>query len=303
MSLSESSETDINVLEAAKAACSTAQEAGGNQIYLYHNQDVVLSLRRDEIEWISRINHALDNDLFCLYVQPIVSLASHEEIHTTHYELLIRMCGEDDEIISPNFFLPVAERYNLSLKLDKWVITHALNWLVKNPVHVKELAHCAINLSGKSIGNEDLLQYIKQLFKKTAIPPEKICFEVTETAAVANISSATKFIDSLQEIGCRFALDDFGSGLSSFGYFQTLPVDYLKIDGIFVKLLESDKFNQAIVKSINEIGNAAGKKTIAEFVENNGILIKLREIGVDFGQGYHFSKPIPLEEFQPNKKT
>ena len=287
--------SDDNIIEHAEAACYAAQAAGGDRIHLYHEGDMALSQRHGEMQWVAQINQALETDRFCLFMQPIVPVTEHDVSNSTHYELLLRMRGEGTEVIPPDSFLAVAERYNLSTRLDRWVIEYAFNWLVDNPSHLKQLSQCAINLSGLSLGNDDFLTYLVQQFKETAIAPEKICFEVTETAAIANLSSATKFINTLKELGCRFALDDFGSGLSSFAYLKNLPVDYLKIDGMFVKDMETNPIDLAMVKSINDIGKSMGKQTIAEFVETQGIIIKLKEIGVDYAQGYYIGKPVPIE--------
>ena len=230
-----------------------------------------------------------------MYAQPIEALTQHADDSGEHYELLLRMREEDKRLIPPGAFLPAAERYNLSPRLDRWVLDHAFAWLLENPGHLERLSHCAINLSGLSLGNDEFLEHVIARFEETGIPPGKICFEVTETAAIANLSSATVFIKKLKALGCKFALDDFGSGLSSFAYLKTLPVDYLKIDGVFVKDIETDPIDLAMVKSINDIGHVMGKQTIAEFVENEAILKKLREIGVDYAQGYGIAKPQPIE--------
>jgi EAL domain-containing protein (putative c-di-GMP-specific phosphodiesterase class I) len=174
------------------------------------------------------------------------------------------------------------------------VVKNVFSWLHEHPQHLHELALCSINLSGKSMCDSDLLDYINEQFVTYQIPPHKICFEVTETMVVANIETATSLIEALKEKGCKFALDDFGTGMSSFSYLKNLPVDYLKIDGSFVKDILTDPIDSAMVNSINEIGHVMGKKTIAEFVENEQISIRLREIGVDFAQGYGIDFPTPL---------
>lgn len=203
---------------------------------------------------------------------------------------------EDGNIILPGNFLPAAEQYNLTTKLDRWVIETAFNFLSRNPRYLKELFLCDINLSGHSLNNNEFLEFIVNRFKQSDVPPDKICFEITETAAIANMSSAIHFIKTLKGLGCKFALDDFGRGLSSFAYLKTLPVDFLKIDGLFVKGISDDPIDLAMVKSINEVGQVMNKKTIAEFVESDGILDKLRIIGVDYAQGYSIGRPIPIEE-------
>ena len=212
------------------------------------------------------------------------------------YELLIRMEDKDGRLIPPGAFFPAAERYNLATKLDRWVIGTAFSWLNRHPQHLERLSLCFINLSGHSLGDQELLQFISQQFEEMNVPSQKICFEVTETAAIANLSSATYFIRELQRRGCRFALDDFGSGLSSFAYLKNLPVDFLKIDGLFVKDIVEDPIDLAMVRCINDIGHVMGKQTIAEFVENENILDKLRQIGVDYAQGYGISGLSAIED-------
>ena len=196
----------------------------------------------------------------------------------------------------PVVFLPAAERYNLIGRLDRWVVGAALEWLASAaaPPHLVSL--CSINLSGQSLADDELLAFIHQRLRKTGVDPTRICFEVTETAAIANLARATRFIHDLKQVGCRFALDDFGSGLSSFAYLKTLPVDFLKIDGLFVKDMVHDPVDRAMVRSINEIGHLMGKLTIAEFVEDDATLAMLQDIGVDYAQGYGIGKPRPIVE-------
>lgn len=213
----------------------------------------------------------------------------------THYELLLRMEDENGQIVPPGAFLPAAERYNLVDQLDAWVIENAFTLLIENPAFLAQVNFISINLSGQSLTNPDFLKFIISQLDKSGIDGEKICFEITETAAIANMSTAIKFISTLKELGCRFALDDFGSGLASFGYLKNLPVDYLKIDGMFVKNIVDDPIDHAMVRSINEIGQVMGMRTIAEFVENDEIKGMVREIGVNYAQGYGIGKPVPFD--------
>ncbi len=285
--------TVSEILSQADAACYAAKEQGRNRTHVSSKDDKMLARQRGEMEWVAKINHALEENRLCLYFQTIIPL--HGEHCGEHYELLLRMLDNDGKLVPPGAFLPAAERYNLSVKLDRWVIDTALRWLSGNDDVSNNLGLCSINLSGPSLGDVKLLEMILQRLEHSKVPAEKICFEVTETAAIANLATATHFINTLGARGCQFALDDFGSGLSSFAYLKTLPVDYLKIDGVFVKDMADDPIDFAMVKSINEIGHVMGKKTIAEFVENESILKKLKEIGVDFAQGYGIAKPRPIE--------
>jgi diguanylate cyclase len=289
------STVDISeILSTADSACYEAKDQGRNRIQVFNIDDERLTQRNAEMQWVSQINRALEEDRFCLYYQTIMPVTGHED-EGEHYELLLRMRDEQDQIIPPGTFLVAAECYNLSPQLDRWVIDKALNWLMDNPDHLQKLAQCSINLSGLSLGDHNFLNEVVELFKETQIPPAKICFEITETAAIANLSSATVFIKTLKELGCKFALDDFGSGLSSYAYLKTLPVDYLKIDGTFVKDILNDQIDFEMVKSINDIGHIMGKQTIAEFVESEEILKKLKGIKVDYAQGFGIGKPQPIE--------
>ncbi len=285
-----------DILSAADAACYAAKDAGRNRVHVYYSDDIELSRRRGEMEWVSRINHALEEDRFCLEMQTISCLNKvADRRRGKHYELLLRMQGDDGQLIYPGAFLSAAERYNLSEKIDRWVVSTALKWLTDNQQELKALAVCSINLSGHSMGDGEFLDFLLEQFKKRAIPPEKICFEITETIAITNLGTAIQFIHTLKEIGCLFALDDFGTGVSSFNYLKNLPVDFLKIDGSFIQEIHKDPIDHAMVRSINEIGQVMGKETIAEFVENEAILAVLRNIGINYAQGYAIGKPVPIK--------
>ena len=281
------------LLKNADIACYMAKDKGRNRVHVYHGEDSEIAQRHGEMQWVTRISQALEEDRFCLYAQIIVPLDGSPH---KHYELLIRMIDEKGEIIPPGAFLPATERYNLISKIDRWVIEHAFRLLVAHPRFLDQIDCIAINLSGQSLADEEFKEYVMKQLQDTGMEGEKICFEITETAAISNLNMATKFISALKGLGCRFSLDDFGSGLSSFGYLKNLQVDYLKIDGMFVKDIVEDPIDHAMVKSINEIGQVMGMKTIAEFVENDEIKGMLREIGVNYAQGYGIGKPQPLDE-------
>ncbi len=292
VAITKATGTFTELFKQADAACYLAKDLGRNRIHVYHPEDTELAVRHGEMQWVGRINYALDENRFCLYAQPIVSLNGDE---LKHFEVLVRMLGEEGEIIPPSVFLPAAERYNLIEKLDTWVVKHACIFLSEQPEFVKHIDFISINLSGPSLTNGDFLQTVMRNFREYGVSPNKICFEITETVAISNLEMATSFISVLKQEGCRFALDDFGSGVSSFGYLKNLQVNYLKIDGMFVRDIVSDPIDLAMVKSISDIGHVMGMETIAEFVENNEIESILRTIGVNYAQGYSLGKPVPLE--------
>jgi diguanylate cyclase (GGDEF)-like protein/PAS domain S-box-containing protein len=295
VSINDASEDMAGVLRMADAACYAAKDAGRNRVHVYREDDTELAKRRGEMHWVGAINQALEQNRFLLYCQPFIPLGRRGD-EREGYELLIRLLTEDGAIIEPGAFLPAADRYNISAKLDRWLVASAFEWLSRRPQYLERVLMCSINLSGSSIGDEKFLKFIVRQFAENDIPSEKICFEITETMAIANLASATRLIKALRELGCRFALDDFGSGLSSFAYLKNLPVDFLKIDGMFVRGMVEDPIDFAMVKSINDMGHVMGKKTIAEFAENDAILASLRKLGVDYAQGYGIGVPRPIEE-------
>lgn len=284
-----------SILSAADTACYAAKDKGRNQALVYEAEDAELSQRQGEMQWVTRIHQALEENRFRLYHQVIVPIRPQAEA-MEHYEILLRLQDEEGNLVPPMAFIPAAERYNLMPLIDRWVIRAALQALQQHPgrAALGRLV-CAINLSGQTLCDSSFQTFIEEQFTQTGVPPGCICFEITETAAIANLSRAMSLIHQLKGMGCRFALDDFGSGLSSFGYLQNLPIDYLKIDGSFIKDIETDRTDAAMVEAINQIGHVMGIKTIAEFVENAAIFEKLREIGVDYAQGYGVGKPIPLD--------
>ncbi len=285
------------MLIVAENACQMAKEKGRNRIEIISDQDkhTVLSKKKQEMEWVERINRAFEEDRFYLYYQPIVSL--NPEQGEKHYELLIRMKDEDGALVPPGFFLPAVEKYHLSSKVDQWVIKTAFSWLEAYSDILKDNDSWGINLSGQSLANENLSDFVVKQFEHKNIPYSQVYFEVTETSAIANLENAVEFINTLHTKGAKAALDDFGSGLSSFAYLKNLPVDYIKIDGIFIKNILENKLDLSMVKAIRSISIAMGKKTIAEYVENDEIKNELQKIGIDFGQGYGIGKPRSLAEF------
>lgn len=294
--ITDTTDNLTELLKRADAACYMAKDLGGNRIHVYRQDDAELAQRHGEMQWVTRINQALKENRFTLYAQKIVSLSNDTK---KHYEILIRMIDTDGTIIPPGAYLPAAERYDLIDKLDSWVINNVFTLMTSHREFVKQINFISINLSGRSVTNLSFLRTVIDKIENYRIDPKKICFEITETAAISNLNVATTFITELGKLGCKFALDDFGSGLSSFGYLKNLPVNYLKIDGMFVKDMVTDPIDSAMVKSINDIGHVMGMKTIAEFVENDAIRDLLAEIGVDYVQGYGIEKPLPVSEIFP----
>ena len=280
-------------LKQADSACYAAKNSGRNRVYVYQEQDQQLTAQKGEFKWVNEIKEALIEDRFELYAQPIVST---ETEHLAMYEVLVRLRSKAGQLFPPGAFLSSAERYNLSDRIDKWVVSHVFEWLEQHYHSLPHLNYLAINLSGASIGDEGMLAYIRTKLSAASFNQEMIKFEITETAAIANLKQAHHFINSVLALGCQFSLDDFGSGLSSFAYLKNLPVQSIKIDGMFVKDMHVDPLDYEMVKSINDIGHVMGLETIAEFVESEEIWQKLKAIGVNYGQGYHLGKPAPIDQ-------
>jgi diguanylate cyclase (GGDEF)-like protein/PAS domain S-box-containing protein len=287
--------TLAEVMRAADTACYMAKEKGRNRVQVYHPDDSELTLRQGEMEWVGRLQRALDENRFVLYSQDIVEV-NGGPASGAHCELLIRMVDERGNTVPPMAFIPAAERYNLMPAIDRWVIRTALATLarLRSDPNNEPIRLCSLNLSGASISDDRFLGFVREQFSLFDVPHNSICFEITETAAIANLDKATYFIQELKALGCRFSLDDFGAGMSSFAYLKHLPVDYVKIDGGFVKDLADDPIDRAMVEAINNVGHVMGKQTIAEFVDSERVMAVLREIGVDYAQGYGVAKPRPF---------
>ena len=279
-----------------ETCCNLARKKGSNRIHIYDRDDQSVSRQQQTIHWLNRVDTALENNTLALRYQPIVPILEDGYGAPHHSEILLGVTDDEGNPVSPEAFILAAERYNRMPTIDRWVIRHAFQWIVTHTDKLDTLGGCAINLSGNSLNDEDFKAFILEEIRTTGVPTERICFEVTETAGIDNLSSAATFILAIKETGCSFSLDDFGSGMSSYGYLKNLPVDFLKIDGAFVRELDKNPEDYAVVKSITEIGHFMGKKIIAEYVESEAILEKLREIGVDYAQGYIIDKPQPLTD-------
>jgi diguanylate cyclase (GGDEF)-like protein/PAS domain S-box-containing protein len=287
------SENITELLSAADVACYAAKDKGRNRVHVYQLDDDELQLRHGEMHWVSRIRRAFDEDRFCLYCQEIVPTKADEK--GAKYEILVRLRDEQGQLVPPMAFIPAAERYHLMTEIDRWVIRKTFESLCDH-LTGEDISSCSINLSGQSLGDPKFLEFVVDQFACFRVDAHRVCFEITETAAIANLTLATHFISVLKTMGCRFALDDFGKGLSSFSYLKNLKIDYLKIDGGFVKDMVKDPIDYAMVEAINQIGHVMGIQTIAEFVEDEAILLALRKLGVDYAQGYGIAKPCPLED-------
>jgi diguanylate cyclase (GGDEF)-like protein/PAS domain S-box-containing protein len=297
VALVENSGTTIDVLRAADAACYAAKAKGRRQIVVYDAEDPALQKRRGEMRWVTRIGDALRDQRFQLYYQTIAPVSSAEP-NVFHCELLMRKEDEQQELVSPEEFIPTAERYNLMTDIDRWVVSTALPLIAELDAQAGpgQSNVCGINLSGQSLSDESFHDYVKGLLEMHGVNPASICFEITETSAILNFDLALKFMQEMKALGCAFALDDFGTGVSSYSYLKELPLDYVKIDGSFIRGMRSDAVDYAMVESVIRIAKVLGIKTIAEFVEDEATLALLRELGVDYAQGYGIARPAPLDE-------
>lgn len=298
--INEDSKSMTDLLIAADQACYLAKEQGRNKVCVYQESDVMLAERHGEMLWVTRLNEAFESKSFRLYVMPIMHLRDPVE---SHEEVLIRIQNSRGDIILPGAFIPAAERYDLMPSIDRWVIQGVCRHIQQERDDLLSKRHSdyqraptlySINLSGISLRDADLHNFIVEQFERYSVRPEQICFEITETAVIANLSTAQLFMSKLKNIGCRFSLDDFGSGLSSFAYLKALPVDYLKIDGVFVRDIASNPINRAMVRAINEVGHVMGLHTVAEYVEDEQVLDIVREIGLDYAQGHAVGPVSPM---------
>jgi diguanylate cyclase (GGDEF)-like protein/PAS domain S-box-containing protein len=291
--------TPEQLLSMADSACYLAKERGRNQVHTYSAEDEHMQRYESEMSWVSHINNAIQNNSFELYYQHYQALSQRAEGH--YYELLLRMRDQQGNIILPGVFLPAAERYNLTSKIDRWVVENYFSWLSHNMQHKDKLTRVSINLNGYSLADKELKLFVLNAFEKHKIPYKKVCFEITESMAIIKMDETLEFINTFHKLGCLFALDDFGSGFSSYNYLKNLPVDLVKIDGSFVKDILVDPVNMAMVNSINDVAKAMGMKTVAEFVESTEIMVELGKMGVDFAQGYGIAKPHALTDFTQHR--
>jgi len=292
-----------DVFRIADVACRVAKEEGRNRIHLFRPNDLTVTRREREIDWVQRIGRAVSENQFVLYGQWIRPLGSARN-KPSHCEVLLHLKDDEGQVVRPTAFLPAAERYHLMPVIDRWVVRTTLATLRNLPASALRRLGCFnINLSGQSLCDPEFLAFVLQELKSSGVATNQICFEVTETEAVTNLSSAVQLITSIKEAGCRFALDDFGSGMSSFSYLKNMPVDYLKIDGSFVCNIAEDQTDLAMVSSINQVAHIMGIETIAEYVESDAIRVALEGLGVDYGQGFALARPAPLEELLQELRT
>jgi diguanylate cyclase (GGDEF)-like protein/PAS domain S-box-containing protein len=294
--ISANSGSITDILSAADSACYAAKDSGKNKVHVFEQDDIAMARHKGDMHRLQQIRRALEGDYFQLYEQTIQPL---EKGSPQHYSEILLRLSIDDEILRPYAFLPVAERYHLMPAIDRWVIKNSLR-LLKARFDVNESIRLSVNLSGQSLCDEDFLEFILEEIQTSGAPADRLCFEITETTVIANMTRAIHLINGLKQQGCRFALDDFGSGLSSFIYLKNLPVDYLKIDGAFVKDMHVNPIDRAMVESINQIGHLMGIKTVAEFVANDEILMECKAMGIDYAQGYHISRPQLIEDLLPD---
>ncbi|WP_235869514.1 putative bifunctional diguanylate cyclase/phosphodiesterase [Veronia nyctiphanis] len=277
----------------ADTACYAAKDKGRARLHVYRQDDEEVLRREREMAFVNQIHAAVAEDRFEIYAQPIMPVAGvdHDRLY---FEVLVRLRGADGQMVPNGQFIPAAERYNIAHLIDTTVVRKTLQWFEDNPACVEQIGMISINLSGNSMANDAFVEFLVTSIKNSNVPSECLCLEVTETAAISNMSDAIKVLTALKNLGCSIALDDFGSGLSSFGYLRELPIDLVKIDGQFVCGIHKDDTDYMIVRAIQDLAHQMGKKTVAEFVENEEILHRLEQLGVDYAQGYHLGRPQPM---------
>jgi diguanylate cyclase (GGDEF)-like protein len=311
--LSAQSISPSRMLIAAKSACEVAKIQGRSRIHIYQPNDREIAVSQESTQWIPRLYKALEENQFCLYFQPIIPVnlksQTYPQKFQASFEILLRLQDGVGQVIAPGHFIPVAERYGFMHLLDRWVIRNLFQYLEYQNVEAmhpeqdgSDGSLYMVNLSGASLNDDRFLDFVKAQFAAYAIPPHMICFEITETMAISNLSKAMHLIQQIKALGCSFALDDFGSGMSSLGYLKNLPIDYLKIDGGFIKDIAENQVDCEIVEAIHRMAKAMGIQTIAEFVESDEILIKLKTLGINYAQGYGIARPAPLSE-RPKKPS
>jgi diguanylate cyclase (GGDEF)-like protein len=286
--ISADSEDVGSVLSAADSACYAAKKSGRNNVSgAKPEEDIGLEQRRRDMQWAARANTALEEGRFELFRQTIMPLQVSEG--GKRYELLLRMRNEAGEHVLPSTFIPASDRYGLTPHIDRWVVENAFEWLASDDAEREKLLMCSINVSGLSLSDENFLPYVIEQLRRSRLDATKICFEITESAAVSELSSVSRFVQTVKDLGCKFAIDDVGTGLSSFAYMKHFPADFIKVDGSFVTDILRDDLDQELLRSINEIAHLTGKQTIAQLAESRELLNQLRTLGVDYAQG--LSKP------------
>jgi len=296
-----SSESLTSAMSAADVACYAAKDSGRNRVHTY--QHGAAPERHREMQWVSRLTRACEENRLELYYQPIVPIGSNKDPRG-HYELLLRMRGEQGELIHPAEFIPAAERYNIMPMIDRWVVSQALGSLAHYRTDGAGSGYTlSINLSGTSLNDDRFLEFLINELQTYDLSPGAVCFEITETAAISNLANVVHFMKEFRQRGCLFSLDDFGSGLSSFMYLKNLPVDYLKIDGQFIQNVTTDHVDRSMVEAITQIGHAMGIKTIAERVETAEVLQCLAEIGLEYAQGIFIAPPVSVDSLSRITRT
>jgi diguanylate cyclase (GGDEF)-like protein/PAS domain S-box-containing protein len=281
------------LLKAADTACYAAKEAGRDRVLSYFEVDGSVESRRSEMAWIHLLYQAMEEDNFALYAQLIEPL--HADDGGMRCEILLRLRDKDGQLIAPREFLPAAERFRIMPRVDKWVVTKVIDFLTNHKELVSKAEMISVNLSGKSLGDKNFQSFVEERMRINGFDQKKLCFEITESESINNFTSSVEFIEKMRKIGVRFSLDDFGTGVSSFGYLRKLPVDYIKIDGQFVEKMAKDPVDYATVRSIQDVAKLLGKETIAEFVESSEVEAQLRDLGVNYMQGFLRHRPMPLE--------